>query len=175
MENLLSENLELLGLRESVKSRFYLSVETIFKMVKELESKNYQWYILEMPLEINSPMEDAIRYKYIVLIELFKRFARAISYTYFRYERNTSSEEKYYKMNLYILKDKDVVENIGEILDDRNNLAHIFIDGILDFTDNNFLERVKKTVILYEVLEIYIEFVNKNDPSNNIIRKIYLK
>jgi hypothetical protein len=110
-----------------------------------------------------------------VLIELFKRFARAIGYTYFRYDRKTTSEEKYYKMNLYILRDKEVVESIGEILDDRNNLAHIFIDGILDFTDNNFLEKAKNAVVLYEVLEKYVEFVGNNDSSNTIIRKIYLK
>jgi hypothetical protein len=44
----MSENLELLRLRKSVKSRFYLSVETLFIMVKELKSNDYQKYILGM-------------------------------------------------------------------------------------------------------------------------------
>ncbi|ADC48818.1 hypothetical protein BpOF4_03760 [Alkalihalophilus pseudofirmus OF4] len=63
----MSENLEILKSREYIKGRFRVSVEIIFKMVKELEGDNYQKYIMDMPHMINSPMEDAIRYKFIVL------------------------------------------------------------------------------------------------------------
>lgn len=67
VENPMSENLEILKSREYIKGRFRVSVEIIFKMVKELEGDNYQKYIMDMPHMINSPMEDAIRYKFIVL------------------------------------------------------------------------------------------------------------
>lgn len=170
----MNEDFEILKLRKSIKSRFYLSAETIYLMVKELDSKGYQKYALDdMPFEINSPMEDAIRYKFIVLIELFKRFAKAISYTYFRYGHNTTSKEKYHKMNMHLLKDEDQVEEIEEILDDRNDLAHVFVDEILDFTDNNFFEKAKKSVILYDALEKYVEFVDEHPPTNRM-RKTYL-
>ncbi|ADC48816.1 hypothetical protein BpOF4_03750 [Alkalihalophilus pseudofirmus OF4] len=111
----------------------------------------------------------------MVLAELFKRFARAISYTYFRYDPNTTSEEKYHSMNMYLLSDEDLVEEIGGILNNRNDLAHIFIDDILDFIDNNFFDMAKKAVMLYEVIEKYVEYVNKYDPSKTRIRKIYLE
>ncbi|PEF62033.1 hypothetical protein COJ93_11670 [Bacillus anthracis] len=170
----MNENIEILKLRKSIKERFHTSIETIIEMFKELESENYQTYLSSSPLLINSPLEDAIRYRYIILVELFKRFSRAINYTYFRFSNNIKNEDKYCKMNIFLLKDDDTVKVINDILEDRNNLAHIWIEDVLDFNDNDFLEKAQNAVMLFEVLEKYIEFIDNNDPFKTNIKKITL-
>jgi hypothetical protein len=99
----LNENLEVLKLREKIKNEFYLNIVTLIEMVKELKSKNSESFYHSLSINIHSPMEDAIRYKYIVQVELFKRFARLLLYTYFSFDSSINKEERYKKMNNYLL------------------------------------------------------------------------
>jgi hypothetical protein len=90
---------------------------------------------------------------------MFKRVSLAIKDTYFLNNPGTI-KEKYYAMNMNILEDEDAVEKIQEILDERNELAHIWLEGFLDNVDLKPKMKIDNVKFLYQVLKKYKTFVD---------------
>ncbi|WP_214761761.1 hypothetical protein [Exiguobacterium sp. s129] len=165
MKRVIQESKEVIKMRDSIENEFKQSVYVLSKMVDELNSENYQLYCESLSFSINSPMEDAIRYKYIVLVELFKKFSQAMSHEYFIYKQGTKSAEKYHLMNMYILKEKDIVIELEKIIDERNDLAHIYYNNFIELTDLDFEKRVKQAKFLSKVLKKYIKLTKKENSK----------
>lgn len=77
------ENAVILEHLGKLVERYESGILTLKEMKKELKTKRYEEYLLNISQYINSPIEDGIRFRYITLIEMFKRVSLAIKDTYF--------------------------------------------------------------------------------------------
>ncbi|MEM5009294.1 hypothetical protein WKH57_01105 [Niallia taxi] len=154
----LEENREILNMIGTIHKSFKMGVEVIEKMFKEMERDSFKQYISKSHSFVNNPMEDAIRFKVITITEMFKRVARAIKETNFNWYP-VKNPDKYYIMNKVILESDEVIDEIDRILNQRNNLAHVWVEGYLDFIKVNREEVLNDLDFLRVVLKEYKKYI----------------
>lgn len=167
------EDNTILELREYIRGNFSLDVEIFEEMIKEMYSEGNKKYF-DNNLMIPNPFEDAIRYRFILLVEVFKRFSQALSRTYFKYDyvnkNNTGHKNKhryqYEAMNKYLLENKKLVKKITQAINDRDKLAHIWVEPYLDATDLKPRARLELVKFLYYALNVYVDFIDQKELSN---------
>ncbi|MFB7815035.1 hypothetical protein ACFC0X_12670 [Paenibacillus chitinolyticus] len=114
--------------------------------------------IPQIPLKIPNPLEDSIRYRYIICVEFFKAVARAVRDSFF--------QGSYSEMNRLLLQDKPIKDYISTSLDKRNTLAHIFVSNYLDTNELDFDVMINNLEGLKSILEVYVVFVRvQNNPN----------
>lgn len=167
----MNENKELLELRTKILERFEVDISVIKKMILEMESERYRDYRSSLDYLINCPFEDAIRYRFIMAVETFKRFSRALSMTCFKYD-NIPVKEKYDLMNGYFFSE-EVAEEINSIINNRNVIAHVWVEEYLFAVDLSPAEKLDVLRKLFTTLKIYVAFVD--DRGVSCAKKIKLE
>lgn len=64
-------------------------------------------------------------------------------------------------MNMCILVDEDAEKKITEIINERDELAHIWLESFLDNVPLKPKKKINNVIFLYEVLKKYKSFVEK--------------
>lgn len=162
------ENFEILKLRNHIQEKFEEDIIVIEKMIQEMNSKQYEEYISNLGFMRDCPFEDAIRYRFILAVETFKRFSKALSFTYFKY--GSSVKNKYQAMNEYFLPNRALAKKIDEVISDRDRIAHVWVESYLHYTDIKPEKRLELLKRLNITLKIYNEFIDRKGLSN--IKKV---
>lgn len=163
----INENKEILFLFETLLNRFEFGIISIKKMFEEMDSTSYKDYYGGIHHYINSPMEDSIKFKYITLIEKFKRISKAINDTYF-FESDEKPKNRYTIMNRTILN-VDEITVIERVIDERNFLAHVWVEGYSDYIILEPEETIMKLKFLKQVLNKYKKYHLMNDKDRALI------
>ncbi|EZP58376.1 hypothetical protein [Exiguobacterium sp. RIT341] len=161
---------EIISNRILIFNKFKYNVQNIKLMTKQLENKDYKEYVVtKLPLEINSPMEDAIRYKFFIITEIFKKFSTALCYKYFKFKNPQNMIVRYRMMNMFIFNNENnKVELINLILDYRNILAHTSDDDFTDFFDEDVYHIDKYSEFLLDIFEEYLKYIKKSNKVQEL-------
>ncbi len=90
--------------------------------------------------------EDAIRFKFIKLVECFKKVSNIVRIKF--YSHISNNKKAFDIMNQEIIKDDDVINNLESLIDTRNMIAHE--------TKSYELFMIEQK---YENIKIYLDFL----------------
>jgi hypothetical protein len=136
---------------DSVLLRYHSQLEEVQDLIKFNESTAAFETISTLPLHISNPIEDSIRYRYIICVELYKVVSTAVRDIYFH--------GSYSKMNDGLFHNKQIKNYIQSSLDKRNSLAHIFVTSYLDMHELDFDAMKVNLNGLKAALEVCVAFV----------------
>lgn len=144
---------------EYILPRYSSQFEEVKDIIKFNSSTDAFFNVIsQIPLHISNPLEDSIRYRYIICVEFFKVVSRAVKDTFF--------QGSYSEMNRYLLQDEPIKNYIFSSLDKRNTLAHIFVSSYLDTNELDFDAMINNLNGLKSILEVYVAFVRVQNNAN---------
>jgi hypothetical protein len=153
---------------EWILPRFSNKINDLIKVIDYNESDDFRLEIYpKLTSGIDNPLEDVIRYRYIVAIEYFRVISSAIRNKYFSYSYNKMNKEildnKIARKHLKGFSDYD----IQTVLDTRNYLAHNFMDSTIFINEMTNKNMINNLEFLKKVLELYVTWVKSKTNSHN--------
>ena len=150
-------------LHKIIEKNFVKEIKIITAMLEQLDNEQEREFA-DSPINV---LENAIKYRYITLVELYKKISQAISYFYF--------EGNYQSMNATILrKETKLYEQNLKILENRNKLAHTLSGDIsLELERHKIIKKIEKRMkFIQETLIKYLEYNERNYERRKKYKKL---